>query len=91
MKEQGEQQEHAAGSTARGAELLPVQVSAVASLSSTDKGSASLMDELYSPGEGRELFDSICERRVPADEHESYRTMQQMEVIRYFHPTFFCL
>lgn len=46
---------------------------------------------LYSPGEGRELFDFSRERRVPADEHESYGTMQQMEVIRYFHPTFFCL
>jgi len=68
-----------------------VQVSAVASPSSTDGGSALLTDELYSPGEGRELFDFIHERRIPADEHEGYRTMQQMEVIRYFHPTFFCL
>lgn len=75
----------------RGAKLVPAQISAVASLSTIDGGSALLMDELYSPGEGRELFDLIHERRVPADEQESYRTMQQMEVIRYFHPTFFCL
>lgn len=90
-KKQGELQERAAGSTARGVELLPVQVPAVASPSSADAGSASLMDELYSPGEGRELFDLINERRVTADERKSYRAMQQTEVIRYFHPTFFCL
>lgn len=47
----------------------------MAPLSRADRGSATLMDELYSLDEGRELFDLIHESRIPADEHESYRTM----------------
>lgn len=47
----------------------------MASLSRAAGGSATLPDELYSLDEGRELFDLIHESRIPADEHESYRTM----------------
>lgn len=57
VQEKGEQQEHRAGNMAEGVELLPVRYLLVASLCRDDGCSATLMDELYSLDEGRELFD----------------------------------
>lgn len=80
------QLEGAASSTAGGVELLPMQVSAVASPSGTDGHSALFTGELYSLGKGRELFDLLHERRGPAGEHGSCRMTQQMVVYQVFPP-----
>lgn len=59
----------------QGSGAAACEVPAVAALSRADGCSATLRDELYSLDEGRELFDLIHESRIPADEHESCKTM----------------